>query len=136
MQTRSRTLAVRALSAMDTSPFRLGVDELRELIVGNLDQDDVFAFACACRLFRAATCQRGSAAARFPSGVRTRHCAAWASPARLRWALGLGYTMTARHFAEAAGAPAGFCRRILPCWSSARFEKDKPRHTISPGWIP
>ena len=105
MQTRSRTLAVRALSAVDASPFRhLGVDELRELFVGKLDQDDVFAFACACRLFHAATCQRGSPTARFPSGVRTRRRAAWVSVARLRWAvMGLGYRMTRIDFARAAG---------------------------------
>ena len=48
----------------------LGADELG-LLVDALAEDDAFAFASVCRAFRAATCQRGSAGARFADGIRT-----------------------------------------------------------------
>ena len=54
------------------SPFRLlsTLDELR-LVVDELDEDDAFAFACACTPFRAATCLADGPFARFKDGVRT-----------------------------------------------------------------
>ena len=55
------------------SPFRLlsTLDELR-LVVDALDEDDAFAFACACTPFRAATCLADGPFARFKDGVRTK----------------------------------------------------------------
>jgi len=80
----------------------LGTDEL-SLVVDQLDEDDAFAFASTCRAFRAATCLAGSAAARFGErGIRTSVAGSWASVARLRWAVGLGYEMNSDHLAHAA----------------------------------
>ena len=85
-------------------PVRLlGPDELR-LVADALDEDDAFAFASACRAFRAATCQSGSDAARFPDGIRTTLAGLWATAARLEWAVGAGYRMTAHHMGWAARA--------------------------------
>ena len=85
------------------SPFRLlpTLDELR-LVVDALDEDDAFAFACACTPFRAATCLADGPFARFKDGVRTTRRAMWTSAQRLQRARAMGYEWYALSMARAA----------------------------------
>ena len=87
------------------SPFRLlpTLDELR-LVVDALDEDDAFAFACACTPFRAATCLADGPFARFKDGVRTNKRAMWTSARRLEWARSMGYEWNDLSMEKAAGA--------------------------------
>ena len=92
---------------MDTSlafsPFRLlpTLDELR-LVVDALDEDDAFAFACACTPFRAVTCLADGPFARFKDGVRTKKRAMWTSAGRLQWARAMGCEWGKRSMRRAA----------------------------------
>ena len=72
------------------SAFRhLQTLELLRLVVDKVDLDDAFALALACTPFRAATCLKNGAFARFPKGIHTQRHAVWTSVARLAWARGL-----------------------------------------------
>ena len=100
MESAETEVGLQGLSLEESLFSKLGADELR-LIVDQLDEDDAFAFASTCRAFRTATCLAGSATARFGErSIRTTWAGAWASVARLRWAVAQGYKTKSGHLAR------------------------------------
>ena len=104
---RTALTAQRAVTMEGSLFVKLGTVLELQLIVEWLDEDDAFAFASTCRDFHAAIGYTGSdttgALTRPTTLTTTSVKGVWASVARLRWAVLLGYRMNVRHFARAAG---------------------------------